>query len=620
MKKQLYILLAVSALSMSLRAQDDDVISNSPVHYINLSPKVGYSAGFDNLGKLYMPGTGSVNVPYADSKTIGGWGAGLALEYELEYNHFLFNVGLDFDFLSATSRYNFGFERPMTSPYDLTYRYRFFDYAENRNIATIGLPIRLGAQFGDFYFLVGAKVGYGLFGSYKSYGDYQITAFEPTSKSEIQTNPDAGTGLFNIAKGSNTQDGKLVIKPLDVRALAEIGLDLDRWLQAPVPKKKPKVAKGAKRQPFTANDVHYRIGLFAEYDVLSVNNQQAGTADFVAGKSEVAGLPSLLAEKSNGMPALNNLLAGVKFTIQFAVPEKIKRAGGGKAVPPAVVDIIVRDEDTKKPLEQSFLAIKNLKSGKMSLQGLEVKNGKTTRRFSRGNYELYLSHNDYYPDTVVYESSVPNAKDTLYVYMKHRPVLKVRVSDAETGKTLSSLVKIRHSSLKKPIVLRTTAKTGANDTILQEVPDHYRITIDKKGYEPYSIVLQSLGEDLDIRLSPIKVGRTFVLKNMFFATNKTQILPESEEALQTLYEYLTDEQNVGRRIRIVGHTDNVGKDAANQRLSEGRANAIRNELINRGIEPARIEAEGKGEKEPVDTNDTEEGRANNRRVEIVVLE
>ncbi|MBQ9340554.1 MAG: OmpA family protein [Paludibacteraceae bacterium] len=320
------------------------------------------------------------------------------------------------------------------------------------------------------------------------------------------------------------------------------------------------------------------------------------------------------------MPALNNLLAGVKFTIQFAVPEKIKRAGGGKAVPPAVVDIIVRDEDTKKPLEQSFLAIKNLKSGKMSLQGLEVKNGKTTRRFSRGNYELYFSHNDYYPDTAVYESSVPNAKDTLYVYMKHRPVLKVRVSDAETGKTLSSLVKIRHSSLKKPIVLRTTAKTGANDTILQEVPDHYRITIDKKGYEPYSIVLQSLGEDLDIRLSPIKVGRTFVLKNMFFATNKTQILPESEEALQTLYEYLTDEQNVGRRIRIVGHTDNVGKDAANQRLSEGRANAIRNELINRGIEPARIEAEGKGEKEPVDTNDTEEGRANNRRVEIVVLE
>lgn len=69
----------------------------------------------------------------------------------------------------------------------------------------------------------------------------------------------------------------------------------------------------------------------------------------------------------------------------------------------------------------------------------------------------------------------------------------------------------------------------------------------------------------------------------------------------------------------MGHTDNVGKDAANQRLSEGRAQAVREDLIKRGIDASRIEAEGYGETRPIDTNDTEEGRQNNRRVEVEVL-
>ena len=62
MKKQLYILLAVCLISTAAFAQDDEVISNHPVHYFNLSPKVGYSAGFDNLSRLYMGGTGEMSL------------------------------------------------------------------------------------------------------------------------------------------------------------------------------------------------------------------------------------------------------------------------------------------------------------------------------------------------------------------------------------------------------------------------------------------------------------------------------------------------------------------------------------------------------------------------------
>ena len=73
------------------------------------------------------------------------------------------------------------------------------------------------------------------------------------------------------------------------------------------------------------------------------------------------------------------------------------------------------------------------------------------------------------------------------------------------------------------------------------------------------------------------------------------------------------------RIKIIGHTDDVGKDEANQLLSEGRANEVMKDLIERGIAPERLEAEGRGESQPIDTNTTDEGRQNNRRVEIEIL-
>ena len=107
-----------------------------------------------------------------------------------------------------------------------------------------------------------------------------------------------------------------------------------------------------------------------------------------------------------------------------------------------------------------------------------------------------------------------------------------------------------------------------------------------------------------------------VLHNLFFATNKTQILPQSEQALNELAQFM--QAHPGISVRITGHTDDVGSEQANQILSEGRANAVRNELIRRGVAGDRITAEGKGESEPIADNKTEEGRARNRRVEFTI--
>ena len=73
-------------------------------------------------------------------------------------------------------------------------------------------------------------------------------------------------------------------------------------------------------------------------------------------------------------------------------------------------------------------------------------------------------------------------------------------------------------------------------------------------------------------------------------------------------------------IEISGHTDNQGGEAYNQKLSENRAKSVFEYLLNNGIDKSRLSYKGYGEEKPVDSNDTEEGRANNRRTEFKILE
>lgn len=104
---------------------------------------------------------------------------------------------------------------------------------------------------------------------------------------------------------------------------------------------------------------------------------------------------------------------------------------------------------------------------------------------------------------------------------------------------------------------------------------------------------------------------------MFFATDKTNILSSSETALQELYRLLAD--NPDLRIRIIGHTDDVGTVEYNQRLSEGRSASVKQEMVKRGIDAQRIETAGHGELDPIVANDSDEHRQMNRRVEIEIL-
>lgn len=103
-----------------------------------------------------------------------------------------------------------------------------------------------------------------------------------------------------------------------------------------------------------------------------------------------------------------------------------------------------------------------------------------------------------------------------------------------------------------------------------------------------------------------------------FDFNKSDIKPESRSALDEIGKYL--KENPERKLRVVGHTDGVGGADSNLKLSQARANAVVKELVAKYADGAtRLKAEGAGMSAPIASNDTEEGRAKNRRVELVAI-
>ena len=115
-----------------------------------------------------------------------------------------------------------------------------------------------------------------------------------------------------------------------------------------------------------------------------------------------------------------------------------------------------------------------------------------------------------------------------------------------------------------------------------------------------------------------EIGVTYILQYIYFDFDKSELLPESYNELDRLYDYLV--QNPGYHIQITGHTDNMGTEAYNDQLSYNRAESVVTYLTNKGIAKERIQFNGAGSRQPIDTNETSEGRSKNRRVEFILTE
>ncbi len=149
---------------------------------------------------------------------------------------------------------------------------------------------------------------------------------------------------------------------------------------------------------------------------------------------------------------------------------------------------------------------------------------------------------------------------------------------------------------------------GLKKFIIKKLPDGTEIIIAENGVETQLITFI---EDKNI---PADKETWFSFDRILFETNKANLRPSSEYQGKNIVAILKAYPNVN--LKIGGYTDNTGNPQANLKLSQARADAVMNALINKGIEPERLKAEGYGQEFPVAANDTPEGRERNRRVDV----
>lgn len=198
------------------------------------------------------------------------------------------------------------------------------------------------------------------------------------------------------------------------------------------------------------------------------------------------------------------------------------------------------------------------------------------------------------------------------------PYLTGSVTDAQSGTTLDAVVTFYING--KPI---SSIVTNEGRYSIATAPNMvYIIETKAFGYKTKTeqVTIPAEAVELvsyDISLEKMAIGEAIKLENILFEKASAILLSESYPELDKLYKFLVGSPNV--IIEIAGHTSSEGDDKYNLKLSQERAFAISNYLINKGIPKSRIEAVGYGETKPLATNDTEEGRKLNRRVEFKIL-
>ena len=213
-----------------------------------------------------------------------------------------------------------------------------------------------------------------------------------------------------------------------------------------------------------------------------------------------------------------------------------------------------------------------------------------------------------------------------------------KISSTATEAALKFFVLDKDKGPVKGIIISVSSPEGAKYYTEETDTDGYAELLVPVG-QKYEVIYLSLGRrDIGAKLSvsdepkqnikltlrykrydapPGATEPRFVLDGVYFDTGKTTIRADSFARLDGVVEYMTHKKSA--RIEISGHTDNLGNPKANKTLSQKRAQACRDYLISKGIDAGRVVAVGYGDERPITSNETEDGRQKNRRIEASEL-
>ena len=614
---------------------------NQPIHYLTMWGGGGYSGMVDNYKPWsyamhnyantdemakYTGVTGTM-----ENKFIGGGGGKIGLGWELHYKRFMMGVGPELRVLTSIDQMSFSdpFSTDHASvktwgvDYGAPFMYQHYNLPairETQTVAQVTVPLLFGANYDKLYFLGGVKLGYSVVGYWKQRATMNTSVTVPMAVedwtdllSRNQVTAELAEHPLYTGKGEGNHSWGL-----DAILTAEVGVNLneffsDEW--------------NAKNEE-KAHPWRMRVGAFIDYGLPILhaagkdNGQPLVSAE--AGELKTVSLHESLAAARPTTTGeyvpnrLSSLLVGVKFTallqlnkpkmpnpmLLFLVSDTAVHDMMGKGIAGATVEIRDMQNPKRKP-----------RMRKMD------RDGKLGMRMEKGRYDMIGRAPGYLPSDF--------AGDTLHFYHEEdrnlahirlvpEPKLVIFVHNKETEQLVSGATLAFTSDQAEEYNQKATTLAGEAAVVNLHYGDTYDLKITAPEYFPDSMRVVKLTDTLHLMMRPIhRVRHTLILKHMYFATDKSDILELSNGDLQILYNFLSENPRI--RVLITGHTDSEGRDDYNQRLSENRAASVKAEMVKRGIDPNRMETNGKGESEPIDTNDTPEGRQNNRRVQITVL-
>jgi OOP family OmpA-OmpF porin len=257
------------------------------------------------------------------------------------------------------------------------------------------------------------------------------------------------------------------------------------------------------------------------------------------------------------------------------------------------------------------------------------------RQYPSLGFSMYTStkNSDGYGEIKIYRPDVPFNDSVVVAEVIQDTVIKIEeivrpatddktikihgtVTNAKTGEVLNAKLSFE----AKDTLITMNASTGKY-SILVGSTRSYSIKIDAPGFvnnlEKLDLNTYEMKDlEMNFKLQPIEVGTTVTLKNVLFIQSKPELLPESYPELNVVVQFMKDNPQV--EIELSGHTDSRGSFRQLMTLSQQRVNRVKSYLVSKGISSKRIVGKGYGGSKPIASNDTEETRMLNRRVEFTI--
>jgi outer membrane protein OmpA-like peptidoglycan-associated protein/tetratricopeptide (TPR) repeat protein len=216
---------------------------------------------------------------------------------------------------------------------------------------------------------------------------------------------------------------------------------------------------------------------------------------------------------------------------------------------------------------------------------------------------------------------------TFELYQEARPdkvlFIKGTVKSESEAEPVKARIELKNLETKKISEIPLDSLTG-NYVAVAPFATDYVMTVKKEGYvyeTKYISKIDSVFKTpatIDLQIQPIEINKSYRINDIYFGFNKFELSDESKAVIDQLTEFLTENPKI--KIQVQGHTDNIGNDADNVKLSENRARSVFDYLVSKGLSKERITYKGFGKSMPVASNETEEGRGKNRRTVFVIIE